>query len=51
MPSFGFDTDRISLWKWCRCKGAGHDGSGFTATQEDPTKNNLLAKGEKPSQF
>ena len=21
MPSFGFDTDRISLWEWCRYKG------------------------------
>jgi len=23
MPSFGFDTTRISLWKWCSSKGAG----------------------------
>ncbi len=26
MPSFGFDTDRISLWKWCRLRGAGQNG-------------------------
>ena len=24
MPSFGFDTTRLSLWKWCRLRGAGH---------------------------
>jgi len=23
MPSFGFDTTRLSLWKWCRLRGAG----------------------------
>ena len=23
MPSFSFDTDRISLWEWCRLRGAG----------------------------
>ena len=26
MPSFGFDTTRLSLWKWCRLRGAGHCG-------------------------
>ena len=23
MPSFSFDTTRLSLWKWCRLRGAG----------------------------
>ena len=23
-PSFGFETDRLSLWKWCCLRGAGH---------------------------
>ena len=23
MPSFGCDTTRLSLWKWCRLRGAG----------------------------
>ena len=26
MPFFGFDTDRISLWKWCRLRGADQAG-------------------------
>ena len=21
MPSFGFDTTRLSLWEWCRLRG------------------------------
>ena len=27
LPSFGFDTTRLSLWKWCRLRGAGQSPS------------------------
>ncbi len=63
MPSFGFDTTRLSLWKWCRLRGAGQDHpdtatslnnlSSLYYTQEkydlaEPLHKRALAIREKP---
>ena len=45
MPSFGFDTDRISLWKWCRLRGALVDvGKTRASGRELPT----MSEGVSP---
>ncbi len=50
MPSFGFDTTRLSLWKWCRLKGG--RSLAPAATAADATGFDLLKRyidGQEPA--
>ena len=53
MPSFGFDTTRISLWKWCRYKGGrsiGHNGNGGCPGERWPELRLIFQIGQSKTQ-